>query len=298
MPSSPSSSERLSEAHCNHPRLFRDNRYVYPVVSRRSRGISIGINLNPSKDCNFDCVYCQVDRKSPSQFNTVDLDRLLQELEGTLDLVVSGDLFRDESFLDLPLPLQRLNDIAFSGDGEPTGCPDFLRIVDEVARIKRERKLEQVKLILITNATLLHRPRVREALAILDHNQGEIWAKLDAGTEHYFQQVDRSTVPLKRILSNLLQVARVRPIVIQSLFLALDDRGPDDLEIEAYCDRLREIILGGGQLKSVQVYTVSRKPADDRSGPLPADELERIGDLIRERTQVSVEVFHSGQAND
>jgi wyosine [tRNA(Phe)-imidazoG37] synthetase (radical SAM superfamily) len=298
MPSSLPGPDRLSQAHSNHPRTFRDNWYVYPVVSRRSRGISVGINLNPAQDCNFDCVYCQVDRTTPSQIDTVVQERLLQELEGTLDLVVSGELFRDQSFSDLPQPLRRLNDIAFSGDGEPTACPDFAEIAGEVAGIKRRRRLDQVKLILITNATLLHRPRVRKALAILDANQGEIWAKLDAGTPSYYQQVDRSAVPLKRILSNLLEASLVRPIVVQSLFLALDDRGPDDREINAFCDRVREIIDGGGQIKSVQVYTVSRQPADDRSSPLPAAELERIGEWIRTGTKVSVEVFHSGLANN
>ena len=45
-----------------HSRSFEDNRFVYAVVSRRSGGVSIGVNLNPEKYCNFDCVYCQVDR--------------------------------------------------------------------------------------------------------------------------------------------------------------------------------------------------------------------------------------------
>src|SRR5947199_7857058 len=81
--------------HTEHPRLFQTNRFVYPVLSRRSRGISIGINLNPDKVCNFDCVYCQVDRRSTALTRFVETDRLLAELERTLDLVTSGELYYD-----------------------------------------------------------------------------------------------------------------------------------------------------------------------------------------------------------
>src|SRR6516162_6780926 len=115
--------------HRDHRRDFENNRYVYAVVSRRSKGVSIGLNLNPDKICNFDCVYCQVDRRTPATVRDVDVPRLLDELEGMLDLVVSGELFEIERFAQTPPALRRLNDIAFSGDGEPTTCPEFLEIV-------------------------------------------------------------------------------------------------------------------------------------------------------------------------
>src|SRR5438132_8734203 len=102
----------------DHRRSFADNRYVYAVVSRRSKGVSIGINLNPDKICNFDCVYCQVDRKTPPIVRDVDVARLLHELEDMLDLVASGELFDMDRFAGTPPVLRRLNDIAFSGDGE------------------------------------------------------------------------------------------------------------------------------------------------------------------------------------
>src|SRR6478609_9161971 len=63
-----------------HDRLWKHNRYVYPVVSRRSKGISLGINLNPDKLCNFDCIYCQVDRRSEAETDFVDLHLVLDEL--------------------------------------------------------------------------------------------------------------------------------------------------------------------------------------------------------------------------
>src|SRR5262249_8510713 len=171
-------------------RTYADNFYVYPVVSRRSKGISIGLNLNPDKICNFDCVYCQVDRTTPGSTRDVDVPGLLAELEEMLDLVTSGELFEWERFRVTPPELRRLNDIACSGDGEPTTCPEFLQIVQSVARIKQRRGLADVKLVLITNASMLHKPGVRQALTVLDAHQGEIWAKLEAGTEEYYRQVE------------------------------------------------------------------------------------------------------------
>src|SRR5438067_12157044 len=110
-------------------RTFEDNLYVYAVVSRRSKGVSIGLNLNPDKVCNFDCVYCQVDRRTPPVVRDVDVPRLLDELEDMLDLVTTGGLFEMERFRQTPAALRRLNDIAFSGDGEPTTCPEFAEVV-------------------------------------------------------------------------------------------------------------------------------------------------------------------------
>src|SRR5579872_5621594 len=212
--------------HRDHRRTFAENRYVYAVVSRRSKGVSIGLNLNPDKVCNFDCVYCQVDRATPGLDRDVDVPRLLDELEAMLDLVLSGELFTTERFAQTPPALRRLNDIAFSGDGEPTTCPEFAQLVNAVVDIKRRRGLDDVKIVVITNATMFHRPTVRDALAVLAANGGEIWAKLDAGTETYYHRVERTTIPLARVLENITTVARSQPLVIQSLFLKLDGEGP------------------------------------------------------------------------
>src|SRR3954470_13254942 len=98
--------------HTDHARLFEQNRFVYPVLSRRSGGISIGVNLNPDKICNFDCIYCQVDRRSESETQFVETEQLLRELDDTLDLVVSGDIYQTEKFSRTLESLRRLSDIA------------------------------------------------------------------------------------------------------------------------------------------------------------------------------------------
>ena len=83
----------LHVLHTDHPRRFDTNRFVYPVLSRRSGGVSIGVNLNPDKVCNFDCIYCQVDRTTTSETKFVEMSQLLEELESTLRIAASGELF-------------------------------------------------------------------------------------------------------------------------------------------------------------------------------------------------------------
>src|SRR5215212_2783666 len=140
--------------HTDHARLYEHNRFVYPVLSRRSRGISIGVNLNPDKVCNFDCIYCQVDRRSEAESQFVELDQLLAELEQVVDLVVTGQLFDDQKFNTVPQELRRLNDIAFSGDGEPTTYRNFDEIIAACADVKERLNLHSVKMVLITNASM------------------------------------------------------------------------------------------------------------------------------------------------
>jgi wyosine [tRNA(Phe)-imidazoG37] synthetase (radical SAM superfamily) len=272
--------------------MFEDNIYVYAVVSRRSKGVSIGVNLNPDKICNFDCVYCQVDRKTLPIVRDVDVERLLKELEEMLDMVRSGELFQIERFRDTPPALRRLNDIAFSGDGEPTTCPQFSETVARVASLKQQRGLDDVKLVLITNASTFHRTRVRETLCFLDRNNGEIWAKLEAGTEEYYQQVDRTTIPFQRIFDNITEAAVTRPLVIQAMFLRMHDQPPSAEELEAFCRRLSEIIDAGGRITLVQVYTVARVPAESWVTPLTDAEVDAIVDLVRLRTGLAAEAFY------
>ena len=260
----------------DHRRELDENRYVYAVVSRRARGLSIGVNMNPDRACNFDCPYCQVDRTTPGGPSRVDVPDLADELEDLLRRA-GGDLWATPPFDTVAPELRRLADVAFAGDGEPT-TPSEFPAAARAAREARDRLAPGVPLRLLTNATLLHKDRVRAALAEFD----ELWCKLDAGTETYFQVVDGTRLPLRRILDNLLLVARERPIVVQSLFLTLDGVGPDDAEIGAWVDRLRVIVAQGGRIDHVQVYTVARAPSDPRCGPLDPKRLDAIAARVRD----------------
>jgi wyosine [tRNA(Phe)-imidazoG37] synthetase (radical SAM superfamily) len=284
--------QRPLALYADHGRIYRENKFVYPVLSRRSGGISIGVNLNPDKVCNFDCIYCQVDRRSEAETRFVETERLWTELDAMLEFVSSGRIFDDPKFADVPAPLRRLNDIAFSGDGEPTTYRNFDEIMAAAAELKRGRGLSDVKMVLITNATMFHRPAVERGLAILDANNGEIWAKLETGTDEYYQLVERTKIPFRQVLDNITSAARKRPLVIQSLFMRIRGEAPPAAEIAAFCDRLREIVAAGGQIKSVQVYTVARQPAESFVEPLADAELDAIAAAVRERTALPAPVFY------
>lgn len=272
--------------HTSHERSFETNRFVYPVLSRRSQGVSIGVNLNPDKICNFDCIYCQVDRTTTSETRFVEMQQLLEELDQMLALVSSGELFQSEHFSDVPKHLQRLNDIAFSGDGEPTTYKNFDEIIQACAELKQQHQLSDVKMVLITNASMFHREHVKRGLEIMDANQGEIWAKLDAGSDDYYQLIERTSIPFQQILDNLEAAAQVRSLVIQSLFMQVNQEAPTEKELELYCDRLAQILAAGGQISLVQVYTIARRPAESFVTALADHEVDRIVELVTSKTGI------------
>ena len=279
----PDPASQNKHAFADHSRHWEAFTYVYPVVSRRSRGLSIGVNLNPDTICNFDCVYCQVDKLEHPKPMAVDVGRLRDELDGMLSAVASGQIWEHPRFAPVDAPLRRINDIAFSGDGEPTAAACFPEAVDLVAGLKRSHGLDHTKLVLITNATLLNRPHVEAALRVMDDNQGEVWAKLDAGTQAYYKQIDRSAVALPTILDNILACGRRRPIVIQSMFLKLHDQPVPDNEFDAYLQRLAELIDAGCRIKLVQLYTVARKPLESYVTALDDAALSRLAERCKQR---------------
>lgn len=278
-----------------HERLFGENRFVYPVLSRRSRGISVGVNLNPDKVCNFDCIYCQVNRTTPATTRFVETEQLLAELERMLSAVTSGAIYGVSPFDEAPEALRRLNDIAFSGDGEPTTYRNFDELMRSCADVKRAHGLDDVKLVLITNASMFHRDVVRRGLEILDANQGEIWAKLDAGTEEYYRLVDATPIPFQQVVENITEAARVRPLVIQSLFMRIRGEAPPADEVEAFCERLNEITSAGGQIQLVQLYTIARRPPVEWVEPLEDAEVDAMVARVRERTGLTVEPFYGSR---
>ena len=241
--------------------------------------------------CNFDCIYCQVDRRSVSETRFVETDQLLAELTSVLQSVISGDLFQESRFASTPDQLRRLNDIAFSGDGEPTTFRNFDEIIAQVADVRRKLVGDEVKVVLITNASMLHREHVARGLQLLDENNGQVWAKLDAGTEEYFKLIDRTTIPFQRVLDNITAAAIVRPLVIQSLFMNVNGEPPPESEIDAFCQRLQGITASGGQLELIQVYTVARQPAESFVAPLTEPQLQHIAARVGSTTGLQTAVF-------
>jgi len=267
-------------------------RYVYPVVSRRSGGLSLGINLSPSGLCNFVCVYCQILAKgveSKSNELFVPMEELESELRQLIGSVNDGTLFEQPIFTQVPMEKRVLKDIAFSGDGEPTLSPQFAEAVRLVADIRSELCAESVKIVLITNASTLHLTPVRSALDFMVQHNGEIWAKLDAGTPGFYQTVARSTLPFQSICTNLIKFTQDLPVVIQTCFLALHGEGPSAEEVRQYAERLKDL----SKVLYVQIYTVARLTPEDWAMPLNNQQLDEIAETVRQRTGLVVRTFYS-----
>ena len=276
----------------HHPRRFGTLRYVYPVISRRSDGLSLGVNLSPSGLCNFACVYCQIlaaGTSSKTNDILVPMDCLETELRQLIGSVNDGTLFEQPAFAQVPAEKRTLKDIAFSGDGEPTLSPQFSETVRLIASIRKELCAESVKIVLITNASTLHLAPIRSALAFMLRNNGEIWAKLDAGTPEFYRTISRSNVPFQTICTNLTNFTKDFPVVIQTCFLSLHGEGPSADEIRHYAERLKEL----SKVLYVQVYTVARITPEDWAAPLESSQLDDIAETVRQQTGLEVRTFYS-----
>ncbi len=281
----------MNDAHDNqlprsvqdHRRQWRDFRYVYPVVSRRSKGLSIGVNVNRDQRCSFGCLYCQVDRAPGLPHEAIDLDVLREELEQMLREAASGAIWEDPRFGDTPQALRALRDIAFSGDGEPTCVPDLGPAIVTAAAVRDALGLRDVQIILFTNAATLDDEHAHDARRALHDVGGEVWAKLDAGTEAYFRTVNRPhpSVKLDGVVRNILREGLRHPVVIQTLFCRLDGALPPDTEIDAYAQLLHRLLADGAQIRLVQIHTIARRPASATVEPLSPDELHAIAARVR-----------------
>lgn len=267
-------------------RQFLGNRFVYCVISQRAGGLSVGINMNPDKRCNFDCVYCEVNRVTPGGPAGVLVPVMIGELEALLTQM-TGNSTPEWTGIPAGLPFR---EVALSGDGEPTICSNFQEIVEAVVRLRASRHFPFFKIVLITNGTGLHLPKVRAGLSVLS-SRDEIWVKLDVGTTEGLERVNRTQVPIEHILQNIKELGRQRPIVIQSLFPLHEGCGPSDEEISAYVQCLADLRDAGTQISLVQVYSAHRPAMNARCGHLPLRTLSRIAREVREKSGVAAEVF-------
>lgn len=244
---------RLTTDH--HPSEAPGLTYVYAVVSRRAGGVSVGVNLNPNKACNWACVYCQVDGLVRGAAPPIDLARLEAELDGFLCEV------RTERWLfeHAPEGARRLQDIAFSGDGESTTAREFDAAVDCVARVlERQGLLGALPVVLITNGSQVAKPHVQRGLARLAAAGGVVWFKLDRGTRAGRQVVNHSDASDAEVEANLRRTASLCPTRIQTCMFALDGAPPSEDELEAWLGVLRRAVDDGVPLVDVMLYGLAR----------------------------------------
>ncbi len=254
----------LESAIQDHSRRFESNTYVYPVISRRAGGISIGVNLNINKKCNFSCVYCQVDRTASDTQPEFDISQLRAELETILNEYQAGALGEYPQFRDIDTSKKQIKDICISGDGEATTRPEFLSVCKLIHELQSTHVDLNLKLILITNATMLNRPAVAEGVALITSHNGEIWTKLDAGTEEWFSKIDRSSFTLNTIVETIAQTAQSVTIQIQTMVCSVNGTTFTNSEIDAYIAQVKRIVESGKEnVSAVQLYSVARQTTEE-----------------------------------
>ena len=273
------SRSRLTVA--DHSRQSAGLRYVYPVVSRRAGGLSIGINLNTNNACNWRCIYCQVPGLTRGAPGPVDLDRLRLELTGFLQDVLKGDFLATR----VPADARRLNDIALSGNGEPTSSKEFDQVIDLIGEIRTHAGVPaEVKTVLITNGSLMQRSGVQDGVRKLAALNGEVWFKMDRATDAGMRKVNNTRTGIARAQANLAVAAGLCPTWIQTCLFAIDGAGPDESEQEAYVEILRKCLTEGIALRGVLLYGLARRsfqPEASRLAPLPAQQLQTLAQRIR-----------------
>jgi wyosine [tRNA(Phe)-imidazoG37] synthetase (radical SAM superfamily) len=274
----------------DHDRERAGLTYVYPVVSRRARGVSVGINLNTNNACNWRCVYCQVPGLVRGKAPAVDLDLLARELDGFLAEVTGAGWMEAH----VPEGMRQLHDVAFSGNGEPTSSPQFPAAVDLVVDVLERHGLDgEVQLLLITNGSLAHLEPVQSGLRRMARARGEVWFKLDGASDAVLLRVNDCHTGIDRQRRNLATTARLCPTWVQTLVLDFDGPTLDEGERQAYCELLRSVLDEGAPLEGVLLYGLARpshQPEAPRLAALPREWMEAFAAQVRASTGLPVEV--------
>jgi wyosine [tRNA(Phe)-imidazoG37] synthetase (radical SAM superfamily) len=278
------------EAAFGYPRDFLENQFVYLAISPRAGGLSVGVNVNATVKCSFNCLYCEIDRARPARAARFDAERMAAELDETLRLAYSGHLRQLPRYAKLPDALLQPRHVALSGDGEPTLSNHFATALFEINHLRVRGQIPFFKIVVVTNSTGLDRPGFHEGLNLLNH-EDEVWAKLDGGTQNYLNRLNGATVPIEKILDNILLVGRERPVVIQSLFPAINGEEPPADEIQQYALRLKELKQAGAQISLVQIYSATRPMARTGCSHLKMKHLSKIAQTVRQVAGLRAEVF-------
>ncbi len=258
----------------NHDRNSAALHYVYPVISRRAGGVSVGINLNPNNACNWRCVYCQVPDLTRGTAPPVDLNLLDCELRAFLTELLHGDFMQNR----VPADARRINDIALSGNGEPTSAQEFAQVISLISRVRTELAVpDAVKTVLITNGSLLHRDEVQQGLREMADMSGEVWFKFDRASVAARLQVNDTHLRQDQVRSNLIAAISCCPTWLQTCWFAMDGAPPSLQDEEDYLAFVSDIVRAGYPLQGVLLYGLAR--------PSMQAEAERLSALPKEAMQ-------------
>lgn len=241
----------------NHDRDIAGLKYIYPVISRRAGGLSIGVNFNPNNACNWRCIYCQVPDLQRGAAPAMDLALLEDELRFFLNYIQQGDFFEQYQLA----PEQRVvKDIAISGNGEPTSLENFEQAVTLIGDIANEAGIfPDSHFVLITNGSLIHQASTQAGLKQLDRYHGEVWFKLDSATEQGRKLINNSVQSRQKLLENLQTASLLCSTKLQTCVLHFNEQTWTEPEKQAYLQLLRLIQEQQIRIGKIMLYTIARQ---------------------------------------
>lgn len=271
----------------NHDRSTSEMTYVYPVVSRRAGGVSIGINLNPNNACNWRCAYCQVPDLTRGSAPVIDLSQLKDELSSMLKEIVNGSFMQER----VAEECRKLCDIAISGNGEPTSCKNFDEIVQLIVSVMKQFELSKdVKLRLITNGSYLHKPAVQAGLKFMGKSNGEVWVKVDSATEMGIERINGVSASPELLFSQVKSAAELCPTWIQTCMFAWDGSEPSEDEVNAYLAFIQRLKVEAVPVKGVLLYGLARPSLQEEAKHLAALSGEWMQSMADKIAAIGVDV--------
>ena len=225
------------------------NKIIFGPVKSRRLGTSLGVNLLPDdcKLCNFNCIYCECG------FNFTKFDSHLPQRDDVKRIL-------KETLTDFNRKNEHIDTITFAGNGEPTMHPQFAEIIDDVIEL-RNSICPTTKVSVLSNATLINKPKIFDALQKIDNNI----LKLDSGIEDTINLINQPVTKfsLEKTIENLRQFKG--ELTVQTLFFRGKYKGVEidntsDKEVAAWIEAIKKI-----KPKSVMIYTLDR--------PTPVKEL-------------------------
>lgn len=271
----------------NHARDIAGLTYIYPVISRRAGGLSIGVNFNINNACNWRCIYCQVPNLVHGGAPELDFELLEHELRYFLNQVLSGEFYKA---FNVPEPQRVIKDIAISGNGEPTSLKEFSKAIELIGSIARELNLfPESRFVLITNGSLIHLPKVQQGLQILNNYGGEVWFKLDSATEYGLKNINHARHSIKTHQQNLLLAAQYCTTKIQMCLLNVDNQGLLQQEQAALLKVLADI-KAQSAVNEVLLYTIARVSHQAEAPRLSALSFEILNEFSEQMRALGLQV--------
>jgi wyosine [tRNA(Phe)-imidazoG37] synthetase (radical SAM superfamily) len=266
----------------NHDRDVAGLKYVYPVLSRRAGGLSVGINFNTNNACNWRCIYCQVPDLIKGAAPDLDSALLEDELKYFLNDVQYGDFYQR---FQVDADNRIIKDIAISGNGEPTSVKDFASVINLIGDIATELGVfPESNFVLITNGSLIHQQKVREGLKALHSFGGEVWFKFDSATKEGRAIFNETAQSVKSSLENIRISSELCTTKLQTCLFDYAGQGLTVKEKLTYLDALK-IISKTTNIKEVLLYTLARpsmQPEASQLAALSPDVLNAVADEIRQ----------------